>query len=128
MSHYSGLCLLDYDAPLSEAGDYTEKYEFIVELVEKYASPKLKRPERPSESLKVAYPTLTPTSYLTYTDILDQVPASAKFNVERAVSMENLPMNDDSGQSFGYAIYRKRTTINNGDVYKVLINLITTEI
>ena len=110
---------LDYNAPLSESGDYTEKYEFITQLVDKYASPKLKRPERPTESIKTAYPTVSPQNYLTYNDMVDQVPASAKFNLESAVSMENLPMNDDSGQSYGYVIYRKKTQINNGDVYKV---------
>lgn len=110
----------DYDATLSEAGDYTEKYNLAASLIEKYENPKLRRPIRPAESTKVAYPTLTPKTYLTYDDIVQKVPVSSKVQLPRAVSMEELPINNGSGQSFGYIIYRKVANINNGDRYKVI--------
>ncbi|CAL8138698.1 unnamed protein product [Orchesella dallaii] len=105
----------DYDAPLSEAGDYTRKYELAAELIERYQNPRLRKPDRPSESNKVAYPTLNPERYLTYNDLIERVPSTSKFLLEQAVSMENLPMNGDSGQSFGYIIYRKNVFISPND-------------
>lgn len=93
---------------MSEAGDYTRKYSVASQLIEQYAIPKLRRPPLPEESRKVAYPTIRPQRYLTYSDLIAQVPSTSKFQVEKAVSMENLPMNNDSGQSYGYIIYRKQ--------------------
>lgn len=113
------LSIKDYDATLSEAGDYTHKYNLAASLIEKYENPKLRRPNRPSESTKTAYPTLTPEKYLTYDDIIQRVPISNRVQLEKAVSMEELPINNNSGQSFGYIIYRKVTNINNGDYYRV---------
>lgn len=109
----------DYDATLSEAGDYTHKYDLAASLIEKYENPKLLRPSRPAESTKIAYATLTPQTYLTYNDIIDRVPSNSRAQLTNAVSMEELPINNNSGQSFGYIVYRKVTNINNGDRYKV---------
>ncbi len=111
----------DYDATLSEAGDYTEKYNLAATLIEKYENPKLRRPSRPAESTKIAYPTLTPEKYLTYDDIVQRVPASSRAQLSRAISMEELPINNNSGQSFGYIIYRKKANIVNGDRYRVSV-------
>ncbi|KAJ6640552.1 Beta-galactosidase-1-like protein 2 [Pseudolycoriella hygida] len=108
----------DYDATLSEAGDYTEKYNLAATLIEKYENPKLRRPSRPAESSKIAYPTLTPEKYLAFNDIIDRVPVSSRVQLAKAVSMEELPINNNSGQSFGYIIYRKTTNINNGYRFK----------
>ncbi|ODM98203.1 Beta-galactosidase-1-like protein 2 [Orchesella cincta] len=105
----------DYDAPLSEAGDYTRKYDLAAELIERYQNPQLRKPDRPAESTKAAYPTLGLERYLTYSDIIERVPSTCKFQMERPVSMENLPMNGDSGQSFGYVIYRKNVFISPND-------------
>jgi len=112
---------LDYDAPLSEAGDYTLKYEYASQLIEQFENPKLRKPERPAESLKAAYSAITPQKYLSYSDIISQIPASHKVPMPTPVSMEMLPINNENGQSYGYIIYRKTTTINNGDRFKVLI-------
>ncbi|ODM89211.1 Beta-galactosidase-1-like protein 3 [Orchesella cincta] len=105
----------DYDAPLSEAGDYTRKYDLAADLIARYAIPQLRKPQRPAESTKAAYPTLGLQRYLTYSDIIDKIPSSSKFQLEKPVSMENLPMNGDSGQGFGYIIYRKNVFIAPND-------------
>lgn len=97
----------DYDAPLSESGDYTAKYYRILEALTRYQIPELRRPLLPTPSAKFAYPPIRVESYLTFSDILDQVPASHKFEVENRMPMENLPINSDSGQSQGYVLYRK---------------------
>jgi len=115
----SDITSYDYDAPLSEAGDYTAKYEFASVLINQFENPVLNRPQRPVDSRKTAYPTMTLQKYLTYTDIIDQVPASHKVQMEKCVSMELLPINDNNGQSYGYVVYRKTGTINAGDRYKV---------
>uniref|UniRef100_A0A8C6SRL0 Beta-galactosidase n=1 Tax=Neogobius melanostomus TaxID=47308 RepID=A0A8C6SRL0_9GOBI len=60
----------DYDAPLSEAGDYTTKYRL------------LRNP----------------------------------FKSERPINMENLPVNNHNGQSYGYTLYE--TAINSGGSLK----------
>lgn len=109
----------DYDATLSEAGDYTEKYNLAASLIEKYENPKLRRPSRPAESNKIAYPTLTPQKYLTYNDIIQSVPTSSRVQLPKALAMEELPINNNNGQNFGYIVYRKVANINNGDRYKV---------
>lgn len=66
------------------------------------------------ETVKRTYPTISLEHYLTYDDIISQVPKSSKFEMEQPVSMEHLPMNGDSGQSYGYIIYRKVIDISNG--------------
>lgn len=109
----------DYDSPLTEAGDYEEKYYKAMEIIEKYEFPKLSRPAMPEESSKRAYATIQPEQYLSYEDILSQVPGESKFFLEDPSAMEDLPMNGESGQSYGYLVHRKKTPVNNGSVLKV---------
>lgn len=108
----------DYDAPLTEAGDYGGKYLKAVEIIDRYETPKLSRPVLPAESTKATYGSVRPTKYLNYEDILAQVPGTSKFFLADATSMEDLEMNGNSGQSYGYLIHRKKTPANNGSVLK----------
>lgn len=72
---------LDYDAPLTEAGDYSAKYDIISECL-KLALPVMARlPDRPSESKKKAFKALPITSYLTLGDLIDQVVCAKKKNL-----------------------------------------------
>jgi len=88
-------------------------------LIQQYENPPLRKPLRPVESVKTAYPTVTPQSYLTYNDIVDRVPASHKVQSPRALSMELLPINDGNGQSYGYIVYRKQANITAGDIIRI---------
>ncbi|OXA63022.1 Beta-galactosidase-1-like protein 2 [Folsomia candida] len=106
----------DYDGPLSEAGDYTPKYYRIMEAFARYQIPVLKRPPLPLQSRKFAYPTLPVQTYLLYSDILEKAPASNKFQIQDRISMENFPINEGSGQSQGYVLYRKAVNIMGSDV------------
>jgi len=108
----------DYDAPLTEAGDYGGKYYKAMEIIEKYETPKLSRPVMPEESKKAAYGSLQPSQYLTYEDILAQVPGDARSFSLDPVAMEDLQLNGDGGQSYGYLIHRKKTPTLNGSVLK----------
>uniref|UniRef100_A0A8C5EH76 Beta-galactosidase-1-like protein 2 n=1 Tax=Gouania willdenowi TaxID=441366 RepID=A0A8C5EH76_GOUWI len=71
----------DYDAPLSEAGDYTTKYHLLRNFFSQYQS-----------------------------KCFFVVP----YKSERPVNMENLPVNNDNGQLYGYTLYE--TTISSGGV------------
>uniref|UniRef100_A0A8C9RD74 Si:dkey-224e22.2 n=1 Tax=Scleropages formosus TaxID=113540 RepID=A0A8C9RD74_SCLFO len=73
----------DYDAPLSEAGDYTKKYHLLRSLFSSYQS-----------KFHLLCILLKP------------------HQSESPVNMENLPINDGSGQSYGYTLYE--TTIATG--------------
>ncbi|KAK5650748.1 hypothetical protein RI129_001777 [Pyrocoelia pectoralis] len=95
----------DYDAPLTEAGDYTEKYIMVKELLEKYSKVKLKTPYAPSITLKMAYPSVSVTGQLKLTEIMARVPEN--FESITPIPMEDLPMNNGAGQSYGYIIYKK---------------------
>lgn len=60
----------DYFAPLSESGEYTEKYNITEELVAKYQPVKFRKPSRPVVETKVVYPTAVIEDYLNMDDIL----------------------------------------------------------
>uniref|UniRef100_A0A3P8U8A9 Beta-galactosidase n=1 Tax=Amphiprion percula TaxID=161767 RepID=A0A3P8U8A9_AMPPE len=90
----------DYDAPLSEAGDCTTKYQLLRNLFGQYHSEPL--PEVPSAQEKRAYSPVFIQQHLSLWDTLS----------ERPVNMENIPVNSNSGQSYGYTLYE--TTITSG--------------
>ncbi|KAF5283074.1 hypothetical protein FQR65_LT14091 [Abscondita terminalis] len=95
----------DYDAPLSEAGDYTIKYHIVKELINKYNEIPTKLPPQPNLIEKIVYPNISLTGSLSFGDIVKRLPQS--FTYKKPISMELLPINNNSGQSYGYTIYRK---------------------
>lgn len=65
---------IDYDAPLTEAGDYSDKYYAIKDLVARFnIVPNIVIPTQPVESIKAAYPTIFATQHLTLENLLSQV-------------------------------------------------------
>ena len=76
---YDDFVPLDYDAPLSEAGDYTPKYFAAKEIIEKFLPIQTLLPKLPAESVKRAFPKALITSYLTLEDLLDQVVIQFKY-------------------------------------------------
>ncbi|XP_076260670.1 beta-galactosidase-1-like protein 2 [Rhynchophorus ferrugineus] len=99
----------DYDAPISEAGDITEKYNATAELLVKYNPIKTRLPSIPSKPERVALDDVIISEQILLSEIIDQFPN--KLESENIVAMENLPINNNSGQMFGYIVYRK-TNIN----------------
>ncbi|XP_038123838.1 beta-galactosidase-1-like protein 2 [Cyprinodon tularosa] len=98
----------DYDAPLSEAGGYTKKYEVLRDLFSRYNSEPL--PEVPSPQERKAYETVFTQQNLS---LWDSIQFTEKpFRSERPINMENLPVNNNSGQSYGYTLYE--TSISSG--------------
>lgn len=109
----------DYDAPLSEFGNYTEKYYVVKELIEKYNTVKTKLPDLPTFKAPTSYPTTKIEKFLQYNQVVKQLPH--KINSKDLVSMENLPINNNTGQSFGYVIYRKTNiSIKKDSLLKIL--------
>lgn len=98
----------DYDAPLTEAGDYTEKYVVIKELIEKYNQVPIRTPQAPTITLRTTFPSVQTTQQLKIGEAMKQVPQI--FESERVISMEQLPIGN-AGQSYGYIVYRK-TNLN----------------
>ncbi|XP_019876813.1 beta-galactosidase-1-like protein 3 [Aethina tumida] len=103
----------DYDAPLSEAGDYTMKYVFIKELLNQFNPVKTKIPQTPAISNKVEYGSIPVQGQMLLDQIIENVPNVLQST--NVMPMELLPINYNSGQSYGYIIYRKRNLDISGD-------------
>ncbi|XP_070825918.1 beta-galactosidase-1-like protein 2 [Chaetodon trifascialis] len=98
----------DYDAPLSEAGDYTTKYHLLRNLFSLYHTQPL--PELPSLQERRAHQPVVIQQHLSLWDTLHFTDKPVKS--VRPVNMENLPVNNNNGQSYGYTLYE--TTITSG--------------
>lgn len=102
----------DYDAPLSEAGDYTTKYHLLRNLFSHYHTEPL--PELPSLHERKAYQPVVVQQHLSLWDTLHFT--DKPFKSQRPVNMENLPANNHNGQSYGYTLYE--TTITSGGILR----------
>ncbi|XP_006871080.1 PREDICTED: beta-galactosidase-1-like protein 2 [Chrysochloris asiatica] len=105
----------DYDAVLTEAGDYTAKYFKLRDFFASFSGAPLPLP--PKLSPKTAYDPLMPAFYLSLWDVLKYM--GEPIQSETPVNMENLPVNDGNGQSFGYTLYE--TTISSPGVLSGLV-------
>ena len=61
----------DYDAPLTESGDYTEKYDKAAEMIAAYdpIASYLDKPERPAIVPETAYPEVQLTEFIPYREV-----------------------------------------------------------
>ncbi|XP_048853660.1 beta-galactosidase-1-like protein 2 isoform X2 [Brienomyrus brachyistius] len=100
----------DYDAPLSEAGDYTAKYHLLRDLLGRYQGMPL--PDMPVLRGPEAYEAAITYFHLSLWEALPFT--EEPFRSESPISMENLPANNGNGQSYGYTLYE--TTIGDGGV------------
>ncbi|PSN48316.1 Beta-galactosidase-1-like protein 3 [Blattella germanica] len=110
-----------YNAPLSEAGDYTDKYRVCKELVEKYNKVITKLPPPPAESKKVTFPSIPITEQMDYTQILENIGPEDRDVTDDVVSMEHLKINNGNGQSYGYIIYRHSSGVKVKESSKLQI-------
>ncbi|KAL2095904.1 hypothetical protein ACEWY4_008052 [Coilia grayii] len=98
----------DYDAPLSECGDYTSKYHLLRNLLKSYNSDPL--PEPPTLQSRQAYEAVLISQHMSLWDSLTYAEKPVK--TEAPISMENLSVHNGNGQSYGYTLYE--TTIQSG--------------
>ncbi|KAL3277118.1 hypothetical protein HHI36_012474 [Cryptolaemus montrouzieri] len=98
----------DYDCLLSEDGSYTEKYHRAKELIKNYQKVLTKSiSEIPPHSTKYVYPSISVSAMMKLSDILKENHLIKSENSDTTKPMELLSCNNDSGQSFGYIVYRK---------------------
>ncbi|XP_035121056.1 beta-galactosidase-1-like protein 2 isoform X4 [Callithrix jacchus] len=91
----------DYDAVLTEAGDYTAKYMKLRDFFGSISGIPL--PPPPDLIPKMSHEPITPVLYLSLWDALKYMGEPIKS--EKPINMENLPVNGGNGQSFGYILY-----------------------
>uniref|UniRef100_A0A2K6LW77 Beta-galactosidase n=1 Tax=Rhinopithecus bieti TaxID=61621 RepID=A0A2K6LW77_RHIBE len=96
----------DYDAVLTEAGDYTAKYMKLRDFFGSISGIPL--PPPPDLLPKMSYEPITPVLYLSLWDALKYMGEPIKS--EKPINMENLPVNGGNGQSFGYILYETSIT------------------
>ncbi|XP_070479624.1 beta-galactosidase-1-like protein 3 isoform X9 [Equus przewalskii] len=123
VKHAGVVTSYDYDAVLTEAGDYTKKYSKLRKL---FGSILVPLPPLPELTPKAVYPSTRSSHYLPLWDVLQYLdePVMSKM----PVSMENLPINNGNGQSYGLVLYE--TPICSGgqlhahvrDVAQVFLN------
>ncbi|XP_073335771.1 beta-galactosidase-1-like protein 2 [Pagrus major] len=102
----------DYDAPLSEAGEYTPKYHLLRDLLSRYNRDSF--PDMPTLHYREAYEPAIMYQHLSLWDALSFT--EGPFKSPTPVNMENLPVNNGNGQSYGYTLYE--TTITSGGLLK----------
>ncbi|CAL8351308.1 unnamed protein product [Lota lota] len=107
----------DYDAPLSEAGDYTTKYRLLRKVFSPYHTQPL--PEVPRLQRRSTH---QPLVLLQHLSLWESLPFTGKpFRSSTPVNMENLPVNNNNGQSYGYTLYE--TTITSGGTLNSMNNI-----
>ncbi|XP_068094899.1 beta-galactosidase-1-like protein 2 isoform X2 [Hyperolius riggenbachi] len=102
----------DYDAPLTEAGDYTSKYYKLREIFSKHHVEPLLPP--PVQLSKASYGGVQLKRSISLWDALHLT--GEPYKSEVPVNMENLPVNDGNGQSYGYTLYE--TVIYGGGKFQ----------
>lgn len=94
----------DYDAPVSECGELNEKYFSIKSILDKRHLFRLDEGFTPPERYEPhSYGSIEVQEYLPFNDMLSSVEAIAS---KMLLFMENLPINNGGGQSFGFILYR----------------------
>uniref|UniRef100_A0A8C7EF87 Beta-galactosidase-1-like protein 2 n=1 Tax=Nothoprocta perdicaria TaxID=30464 RepID=A0A8C7EF87_NOTPE len=91
----------DYDAVLTEAGDYTSKFFKLRQLFSMIIGQPLPLP--PMIESKASYGAILLHQYISLWDVIPSLlqPVKSEF----PINMENLHLNDSSGQSYGYVLY-----------------------
>ncbi|KAL1502351.1 hypothetical protein ABEB36_007504 [Hypothenemus hampei] len=108
----------DYDAPLCENGDYTDKYVVVQRVTAEYNEIYIRQPPPPPATFRTAYQDLEITEELSVNDLISQ--SEEIIDSKNVISMENLDINNHSGQSYGYIVYRKENIdIKSGSILKI---------
>lgn len=99
----------DYDAPLSECGDITEKYMALRSVIQKYTNEAL--PDVPPNRKKSAYGSVRLTEVGGLFENLDKLSSPVFSNVPKCM--------ESYGQGYGYIAYRTRLNrdYDNAEIY-----------
>jgi beta-galactosidase len=98
----------DYDAPLDEAGNITEKFIAFRDIIEKYLPPGQHLPSLPKVKESV---TLPPIILTEETSLFDILPTTVS---------NNTPLTfEDLNQAYGFVLYRTRLNASKPGILKV---------
>ncbi|XP_004467740.2 beta-galactosidase-1-like protein 3 [Dasypus novemcinctus] len=114
--HRAVVTSYDYGGVLTEAGDYTEKYYKLRKRLRSFLGFPL--PSLPPSVAKAVYPSVTPSLYLPLWDVLQYVGETVQSR--DPINMENLPINNGNGQSYGFILYE--TSICSGGYLNVCVH------
>lgn len=96
----------DYDSPLDEQGAYRNKYTIVKELVTAANPVKTILPDQPEHVAPIAYNSTLIHDFLPFSKVIEyNSPEVIESNY--VIAMELLGINNGSGQSNGYIVYRK---------------------
>jgi len=111
----------DYDAPLTESGHYTAKYNATLEMIAAYDPlyDLLSHPPRPEIAPAAVYSDVAFTEFIPYWDIIEKIPEDFREVLTKPTPMEKLEINNGNGQSYGYIVYRKTLPLMPGMVLKI---------
>ncbi|CAG2110712.1 unnamed protein product [Medioppia subpectinata] len=97
----------DYNAPLDESGNYTDKYWKTKELIDKFNVernvPKLSTYSPPKVTRAIGYGVIKMSEQLSLAHILPRVKF---YSSKTPISMENLNIGTNYGQNVGFTLYR----------------------
>ncbi|XP_054288344.1 beta-galactosidase-1-like protein 3 isoform X1 [Macrosteles quadrilineatus] len=110
-SYHPQITSYDYDAPLTEAGDYTQKYSIVLEVF-RSVHPSLYHPPPPASSPRTLSLSLPLTAELPWRDIVQQLPQQIT-ETSHFVHLEDLPAVDGQRQSHGYVLYSFRIRVSS---------------
>lgn len=97
----------DYDAPLTESGDYTPKYYATKKIISQMSIKNFSSfsPPQPEENPKMKILNLAVTGVLTLDDILSCI---KEIKMNKVKPMELIHVNNGYGQNFGMTLYRTK--------------------
>ncbi|KAF7273353.1 hypothetical protein GWI33_013940 [Rhynchophorus ferrugineus] len=96
----------DYDAPISECGDLTDKYFATADMIGNYSRQKLDLSIGPIDPNRTSYRDIEIKEQILLSEIINNF--TDIIESENVMPMELLPINNNSGQNFGYVVYRKK--------------------
>lgn len=97
----------DYDAPVSESGGYKNKYYIVRELLNSTNPVKTFLPDVPEVVVPVAYQETKILRMIPLEVLIKENAPIVYSSVPNLIPMEKIDINDESGQSNGYIMYRK---------------------
>ncbi|KAB7496374.1 Beta-galactosidase-1-like protein 3 [Armadillidium nasatum] len=115
---------IDYDAPLTEAGDYSPKYQLFIDTLKNFnpVNGIVDDPTPPVERTKAAYGSFQLSEVLSVQDIVSQTETEYLLTLQVTGSFtDTYPsleefsfLNNGSGQTFGYVYYTTKVTLPAG--------------
>lgn len=108
----------DYDSPITEYGSYSAKYNSIKEVIVAHNKVQTKPVSPPVVTSPTAYPSVKPSGQFLLSYLIEGM--KEKISSTDVLPMEKLNINKNSGQSYGYTVYRKtQLTISANAVLKI---------